>query len=421
MKTGFLDKLIDRLDRLDTKSLQSYFLRLAQERGLLETIFQSIQEGVIVIDENGQLNYANKAAEELLGISLKSTDNRDISRYLREIDWDHLLKLGENESPKLVTREIEIAYPEHRFVSFYVVPLPAEKNNSKGMVIILRDITYDRKQEANILQSERWNAVKLLAASVAHEIGNPLNALNIHLQLLDREISALSKPENNTAGSQENDIPHLHELVKVARNEVSRLDVILTQFLHAIRPAIPNLTTSRIEDLLKETLVLLKQEIENRAIDVTVDCSEPIPDIKVDRDQIKQVFFNIIKNAFEAMPDRGSLKITFSVRKDFVAIAFQDSGEGIKQEDFGHLFKPYHTTKPDGTGLGLMIVQRIVQDHGGQIELASKPDHGTSIVILLPLSERRIRLLPSSESQKTGYGNTNTSSEYIQQNITERR
>ncbi len=389
-KDGFLDKVIERLDRLDPESLQTQFMRLVQERGLLETIFQSIQEGVIVIDDAGRMTYANRSAEQLMGFSLEQLQGRPAQKAVPDLDWSRILDMEASDWSKLTTGEIEVTYPEHRYVSFYAVPLAESQDTAQGAVVILRDITRSREDEANLLESERINAVKLLAAGVAHEIGNPLNALTIHLQLLERELRSL--PE-------EHQVP-VKELVDIASSEVSRLDLIITQFLKAIRPSAPSLALTDIKELLEQTLVIMRHEIVNRDIEVQLDCPAAVPRIHVDKDQIKQVFYNLIKNAFQAMPVRGRLNIALSQSDHFFAIEFLDNGQGIDPEDLGRIFEPYHTTKRGGSGLGLMIVQRIVQDHGGQIEVESKPDTGTRFTILLPLADRRVRRLGQPSAKK---------------------
>jgi PAS domain S-box-containing protein len=377
MESGFLDRLVSRLDRIDPESLQVHFLHLAKERGLLETIFHSIQEGVIVIDGEGKITYANRAAERFLGFSLETARGRPVARVLHDIDWDRVLDLDHGEWSRLISREIEVTYPEPRFLNFSVVPIASEHEAEKGAVVMLRDVTRDRQNEASLVESERLNAVKLLAAGVAHEIGNPLNALTIHLQLLEREIRRL--PE-----AVRSDLP---DLVQTARSEVSRLDMIITQFLRAIRPTRPRLALSRIEQLLEESLTLLRQEIQDRDIEVAIERPESLPRIRVDRDQIR--------NAFQAMPDGGVLRIVVSATDTHLAVSFRDSGVGIPPENMSRLFEPYYTTKKEGSGLGLMIVQRIVQDHGGQIEIVSKTDVGTSMTLYLPRADRRVRLLKS--------------------------
>ncbi|OQA26273.1 MAG: Sporulation kinase E [Verrucomicrobia bacterium ADurb.Bin345] len=394
MKSAFLDKLIERLDRLDPGSLQSQFLRLAQEKGFLETVFHAFREGVIVVNEKGRISYANTAAQKLLGFSMDAAAGQPIERYLREVEWDRVLALDEREWSKLVTREIEVSYPEHRFLDFYVVPLPGRAAEPEGAVIILRDITREREQEAKTIESERLNALTLLAAGVAHEIGNPLNSLNIHLQLIERELADLPADKEQS----------LRELLDVSRREVSRLDQIISQFLRAIRPSLPTFEKASVSALLKETLEFLKHEIRDR--DVLVEVSEPEENLSIllDPNQIKQVFFNIIRNAIQAMPDGGLLKIAVTDSDRYVAVSFRDTGPGIAPEDLGRIFEPYHSSKAEGSGLGLMIVQRIIREHGGQIEVHSEPRKGTTFTIFLPRDEHRVRLLKAHKARATSAG-----------------
>jgi len=179
----------------------------------------------------------------------------------------------------------------------------------------------------------------------------------------------------------------------VARTEVERLHLTITQFLRAIRPTPPQLESCQITDVLKETLAFMKQEIEDRDIVAELKCPEPVPKISVDRNQIKQAFFNLIKNALQAMSKEGLLTMAVFSNDRVIGISFQDTGVGIAPDELSRLFEPYHTTKPQGSGLGLMIVQRIIQNHGGEIEVHSRPNRGTKITLLLPLDQRRVRLL----------------------------
>ena len=390
MNPGFLDKLIGRLDRLDAGNLQTQFLRLAQEKGLLETIFHALQEGLIVVDGEGRIAYANRAAEKLFGFSAEQAAGHPIAKYLREIDWDLVLDLDGDEWTRMVTREIEITYPTRRFIDFYVVPLAAAHPGEPGAVVILRDVTRERESESRTIESERLNAITLLAAGVAHEIGNPLNSITIHLQLLERDL-AKAKGANQA---------NLMEMVGVCRREVDRLDQIIGQFLRALRPAAPSFERANVREVLNETIEFLRHEIKDRDVLVEVDSAEDLPASLIDRNQIKQAFFNIIRNAIQAMTNGGLLKITLDSDDRFVRISFSDTGPGIDAESLGAIFEPYYTTKSGGTGLGLMIVQRIVRDHGGEIEVRSTPRSGATFTIHLPRDERRIRLLDAGTKEE---------------------
>ncbi len=383
MNPGFLDKLIGRLDKLDAGNLQTQFLRLAREKGLLETIFHAIHEGLIVLDGESKIVYANRAAEKLCGFSFDNVAGHPISKYLREIDWPAVLNLDGDEWSRMVTREIEISYPQHRFIDFYVVPLAAAQPGETGAVVILRDVTRERESETRTIESERLNAITLLAAGVAHEIGNPLNSITIHLQLLEREIANLRAKDRDS----------LKELVEVSRREVDRLEQIIGQFLRALRPSQPTLERANVREVLDTTLEFLRHEIKDRDVLVEVESPPDLPACLIDKTQIKQAFFNIIRNAIQAMTNGGLLKISLGSDDRFVSIAFKDTGPGISAESLGNIFEPYFTTKSEGTGLGLMIVQRIVRDHGGEIEVHTTPRSGTTFTIYLPRDERRIRLL----------------------------
>ncbi len=389
MKSAFWKKLVERLDKMDSGSVQSQFLRLVSERGLLESIFHALREGILVLDADARILYANRGACRLLGIPEAGSAGQLMSRYLHEIDWQRLVSLDEKEWARMATREIEITYPEHRFLAMYLAPLENLADGRNGVIMIVRDVTRERDHTAEAIESERLNAILLLAASVAHEIGNPLNSLTIHLQLLDRELNDLP-PENQES---------LRELLNVARGEIARLDQILTQFLKAIRPNPPNFESAQLPEIVAETLTTLSAEIQYRKIVVEVEPGEDLPPAWVDRAQARQAFFNVIRNAIQAMSAGGGLRISFAVADRLIGVAFQDTGPGIPPDQMTELFEPFQTTKPDGHGMGLMIVQRIMRDHGGGMLVESLPQ-GTRIQLHFQREDQRIRLLPAPKDAR---------------------
>jgi signal transduction histidine kinase len=225
-----------------------------------------------------------------------------------------------------------------------------------------------------------------LAAGVAHELGNPLNSLTIHLQLMERRLKKLKGLKDRTATA-------LEDSINICREEVQRLDGIVTNFLEAVRPRPPDLAETNLADVLTEVLRFQQGELEDRGVLVEAEIPERLPAVMADRNQVKQVFFNLIKNAMEAMQPGGTLRIKTRTDDDHVYLLFADTGSGIKQEDLVRLFQPYHTTKPGGHGLGLMIVQRILRDHGGQVGIESKEGLGTVVTLQFPQKNRRVRML----------------------------
>jgi len=399
MKAGFVEKLIGRLGKIGPEEVQNYFLRLAQEKGFLETVFNSIQEGIIVTDSNGRITYLNDAACQLFALEANDSVGKRLDERVRGLDWKSL-----SQSEVAVSRDIEIFYPANRFINFYIVPLIIEREPASdkkdadqigisghqvGHAIILRDITESRRTEQQTIESERFNALTMLAAGVAHEIGNPLNSLNIHLQLIEREARQLDGAKR----------AELQESVEVARAEVNRLDSIITQFLRAIRPTRPHLRPENVNSIVEEAVRFFTPEIKDRDIVVEQELRSDLPLLELDRDQMKQAFYNVIKNSFEAMNSRGILRIRTDMDDSHVVVRFTDSGGGMSPENLSRVFEPYFTTKTRGTGLGLLIVRRIVREHGGELSIESSAGKGLTVTIRLPHVDRRVRMLEAGDSK----------------------
>ena len=181
MKSGFFDKLVKRMDRLEPGEVQRYLLRLVQEKGFFEKVFEALQEGVILLDAEGTVTYVNRAACGFFGFDREAIVGRKLAEGVRGIDLDALAKSGGS-----VSRDLEVFYPENRQLNFYVTAI--DEHEDLGFVMLIRDLTQSRKLTEEKIESERISALTLLAAGVAHELGNPLNSLTIHLQLMERRL-----------------------------------------------------------------------------------------------------------------------------------------------------------------------------------------------------------------------------------------
>jgi len=385
VKRAFLDKILARLRRIQPEEVEAFFVELARDKRFLETIFNAIREGVIVTDTAGTVIYMNDAAGMLFGIDPAASLGRPLSENISGLRWKELA-----QGHDIVTRDIEVFHPAHRILNFYVVPLMAEDDEKPGhrehagYALIMRDFTERHREAQETLESERIAALQLLAAGVAHEIGNPLNSLTIHLQLIERRMRKL--PENERA--------QFTQPLAVAQEEIKRLDTIVTQFLRAIRPAPLQRAPHDLNSIVRDAAEFLQPELKSRNILLELDLSPGLPVLDVDQDQLKQAFYNIIKNASEAMKQGGLLKIRTGTDGDWATITFADTGGGMTQETMARVFEPYFTTKKTGSGLGLMITQRIVRAHGGEVVLESDPGRGLRLTIRLPRRDRQVQMLP---------------------------
>lgn len=340
-----------RIGRLDESKLREQYMLLSEELSTLDLIFESMSEGVVFCDLQGSVTYENPAARAILGTSPQDTITR--------------LDIALDTPSK---RELSIAYPDPKCVTIQVMPI------DRGTILIVRDTTAERADNDRELQAGATRAVCDLAAGIAHEIGNPLNAISMSLQLLKRD-------------------PSDTETIDTCMGQVKRLDGIIREFLAALRPQRPNLLPDSIAEPIKSCLSALKQQFEERRIKVTLDIPAALPPVALDKDKMEQVFFNLLKNALEAIKDGGSIAIAIDSDDMDVIVSFRDDGLGMDESQLTHLFEPYRTSKANGTGLGLMVSKQIVTAHGGSIGAASKPGEGTTFTVTLPRIERRIRAL----------------------------
>ncbi|HKY73333.1 MAG TPA: ATP-binding protein [Nitrospira sp.] len=372
--------LADQLYRAD-QSLREKEQGLNRLQAFHENIVQSISSGVFTADATGAITSFNPAAREVTGYSL----GKVLGRSWREIFNWHPNELSEDASagalPAMTRFEVECkgANGNRLVLGMTVSPLH-EQGEQHGLVGVFKDLTQIRDLEAEMRRKEWLANLGEMSAGMAHEIRNPLGALAGAMQMLRKE---------STADATD------RRLMDIAIREATRLDAIITEFLQYARPPALDLAEHNINKILAETLDLVQHEARKRKrITIATSLASGPLLAQVDQNQMRQVFWNLAANAFDAMPEGGTLTITTGCRQidaggrkgDVVEIDFQDTGEGITAGNLDKIFLPFFTTKKEGSGLGLAAVHRIVDLHGGWIKVESQPPHGTRFVVCLPRS-----------------------------------
>jgi PAS domain S-box-containing protein len=360
---------------------------LESVKSLTRNILESIPTGVITVDSRGRITSINPAADKILlfGSNVLGKQIRDILPVSTGLG--HLLDEAFKEGRSF--RDQTMTYPKNdqTFVLWLTVSDLINEGKREGLVLLVKDISEINRLEQQLRRSEKLSAIHTLSAAVAHEIRNPLSAMDLNLGLLEEEI--LAGPGAT---------PSTREFIDVLNVEIKRLKGILDNFA---RFSIPNqlvLEEVKLEAILQHLVTLIRGEAHEKGIDIETNISSSLPLILTDENQITQVFLNIMINALQAMAAGGKLSIqaeewTFNNER-WVNVRFSDTGAGIDKEKINKIFEPFFSMRQGGTGLGLAIAHRIIEDHGGFIHVDSVEGSGSVFTVQLPVRKKGSETTP---------------------------
>jgi nitrogen fixation/metabolism regulation signal transduction histidine kinase len=384
--SGFIQKVFKKFDKLDTAKIRKIIGDLSTEKELYKLVFDSLIEGVIVTNRDNKIILANRTMEDFISMPIERIYYREIGYCNFDPEVRDVLDEAREGVDKVVDREIHLGRTDQT-VTLSVLPL-LHSGVTEGHVIIFVDITEKRIREVQLRQAESLAALTTLSAGVAHEIKNPLTSIDIHIQLLKKEIAKLDHDATR----------NMSNLLVIVKEEVDRLNSIVQDFLFAVRPMSMSPSIEDINEIIKEIVRFLQYEVEEQDIDLVLELDEELSKVVVDPKYLKQALLNVIKNAIEAIHEGGKIRIQTAPHKDGdVAVHIIDDGEGIPENRLGKIYEPYFTTKKFGSGLGLVIVYKIIKEIGGTIEVRSKEGVGTNFSIILPVLEKKKKLLTYEE------------------------
>jgi PAS domain S-box-containing protein len=390
LSNKFTEKVLARIGKLDPQRVERFVRGVVRERNFFEDIFDVMVEGVVVTDPDGRVLMINRMARRQIGIRLRA---RVLGRPLLDLVDDSALRhmLSGWDGRRVDQREMMLEIPEHCDLLVTLRSVRDEVGEPAARVMILTDVTEHHRREREQARAEHLSGLAVLTAGVAHEIKNPLNSLRIHGQLLSQALSEAQWPSETQA-------ERAARSAEIILEETQRLSHVVDQFMQAVRPSRPNLMRHSLNVVLRRVLDVAA--LEERDVEVTLDLDPQLPDVLMDDHQMGQALHNLILNAAESLGENDRrLTIETRAERDTVAVAIADTGCGIPRADLERIFQPYFTTKFNGTGLGLMVVHRIIGDHGGRLLIESVEGEGTKVTVALPAVERPARLLPAPERE----------------------
>jgi two-component system sensor histidine kinase PilS (NtrC family) len=361
---GLAERFRSTRQELETKQAD-----LKDLEAFTDLVFHSVGTGLIAVDGDHRVTALNRAAERITGVAARAAVGRPWEVFGAGLALAAVEPEIDAPDPRPAWREVMLHRPGGDDVPVRMTfsALRAGDGRRIGLIAACEDLSAIRAMEARMRAADRLASLGRMAANIAHEIRNPLASLSGAVEVL-----AAGPPDDTR-----------ERLGQIVLKEAERLNTIIREFLEYARPAPLSRSTVNVGEVLDEVLVLLA----HRAAPGTLKVAREFPPVlawSVDRQQFRQVVWNLCLNALQAMPDGGELRVSAVAAGGRLVMRVADTGEGIAADDLGHIFEPFFSTKADGTGLGLALVHRIVQDHGGEIDVQSRPGVGSAFTLTLP-------------------------------------
>ena len=378
----FVRRALNKLPYLAPDHIRRFVSNIALEHDRLEVVLDSMSDGVVVADPDHRLIMHNKAVDRLLPMIHVDVHEQPIWFAIDDAEISAFVRATLLNEETIYDRHFTLNTQPARILSCSIIPLVRE-GYVEGNILRVEDITEKRTREARLRRAENLASLTTLAATVAHEIKNPLGSIGIHVQLIRRILETQSDDWK----------PQLDTHIDVVLEEIERLNAIVVDFLFAVRPVDIDPELRDINEVARELINFVRYELSTNAIELSETLGSDLPLVSIDEKYLKQALLNIVKNAIEAMPDGGRLEIGTVAEKEAVIISIADTGIGMSSEVVERIFEPYYTTKTSGSGIGLTMVYKIVKEHGGEIRVQSEPNRGACFVITLPIPQSEQRLL----------------------------
>jgi len=392
----FIRRALMKSARMNGEQMQSLLSLVTEEYELLDSVLDSIATGILICDSFHILVQMNKAATRILPVESHDAQDRPVWDLIRDVSIADFVRSVIENQESVTSQDFSIEdFQGARVVMVSVAPLVRSKQ-VRGTVITLEDITEKHNEELRSRRLESLASLTNLAATVAHEIKNPLGSISIYIQLLRKSLLGCKSPV-----SDDESCSMVTKYLGIVEEEIERLNKIVVDFLFAVRPIRLEFHPLSINGLVSSLSDFFSHEFESSKVFLKIQLAEDLPFIQGDERFLRQMLVNLVKNALTATPGGGTVTIITAEKDEVVELTVLDTGEGIPDQLLQKIFEPYFTTKIDGTGLGLTMAYKVVKEHGGDITVKSVQGQGTRFIITLPKMKQVQRLIEYGEINNT--------------------